>query len=247
MSFALTRDECLKFYRDGYLGPLTLVSPEEMAEMRAQSELEILNTPGPFPKNPEQMRHLDHPVVASIVSHPALVQRVASLLGPDLVVWRSNFFNKAPGGKEVPWHQDINYWQIDPPLNITAWIALDDVTTENSCVRVIPGSHKKVIPHVPSVGEMQFQEMADPRHVQAEKAVDMVLKAGQFFIFSERILHQSNPNHSSKRRMCMVVRMTTPFVVVPPLYDGYKPSLVSGSDRFGFNEYAPLAREAAAV
>lgn len=237
-SYALTRDECLRFHTDGYLGPLTLVTPEEMAAIRADCERDVVPTPGPMNGSPEQMRHLDHPIVYNIVSHPALVQRVASLFGPDLVVWRSNFFTKHAGGKEVPWHQDANYWEIDPPLNITAWIAFDDVTTENSCVRLIPGSHKKVLPHITSVGDMQFNQMADPKHVPTEKAVDMVLKPGQFFLFNERLLHQSNPNTSSKRRMCMVVRLTVPFVTIPPLYDGYKPSLVSGVDRFHFNEYA---------
>ena len=81
-----------------------------------------------------------------LCADPAITDRVVSLLGPDIVLWSSNFWTKQPGGKEVPWHQDINYWPLDPPLNVTAWLAIDEATVENSCVRIIPGSHKKMLP-----------------------------------------------------------------------------------------------------
>lgn len=39
------------------------------------------------------------------------------------------------------WHQDGQYWPIQPLATITAWIAIDAVDTGNGCLRVIPGSH----------------------------------------------------------------------------------------------------------
>ena len=43
---------------------------------------------------------------------------------------------------EMPWHQDGHYWPIRPLAAITVWIAIDDSTTENGCMRYVPGSHK---------------------------------------------------------------------------------------------------------
>jgi ectoine hydroxylase-related dioxygenase (phytanoyl-CoA dioxygenase family) len=123
-------------------------------------------------------------------------------------------------------------------------MALDDVTTENSCVQLIPGSHTRTHRMVKSPPGMEFSEMTDPDAVDPSKAINMVLKPGEFFIFNERILHHSDANHSNKRRMCFVIRMTVPFVKIPPLFPGHKLMMVSGEDRFGINEYGqPFPRE----
>jgi ectoine hydroxylase-related dioxygenase (phytanoyl-CoA dioxygenase family) len=151
-------------------------------------------------------------LIYDLCAGPAITDRVTSLLGPDIVLWSSNFWIKHPGGKEIPWHQDINYWPHDPPLNVTAWLAIDEATVGNSCVRIIPGSPKKALPHISLVEGKWFDEGADMSYVDESKVMDMELKPGEFFIFSERLLHQSNTNRSNKRRMGLSIRMTTPFV-----------------------------------
>jgi ectoine hydroxylase-related dioxygenase (phytanoyl-CoA dioxygenase family) len=55
----------------------------------------------------------------------------------------SQVFCKPPvTGKAIPWHQDGQYWPIRPIATCSVWIALDDATPENGCMRYIPGSHK---------------------------------------------------------------------------------------------------------
>ena len=44
-------------------------------------------------------------------------------------------------GKAIPWHQDGQYWPIRPIATCSVWMALDDATPENGCMRFIPGSH----------------------------------------------------------------------------------------------------------
>ena len=45
--------------------------------------------------------------------HPAILDVVERILGPDIVVWGSALFCKrATGGKATPWHQDGQYWPI---------------------------------------------------------------------------------------------------------------------------------------
>lgn len=239
----LSREEIDQFHERGFLGPYAVCTPNEMAVIRQYIEKNVLTTDGPNRAAREHSRHLDCRVIYDLCSAPAITNRIAHLLGPDIVLWSSNFWIKNPGGKEIPWHQDINYWPLDPPLNISAWIAIDGVTVENSCVRVIPGSHKKMIPHV-SAGEGKwFDEAADPAFVEESRAVDMQLSPGEFFIFSERLLHQSNVNHSNRRRMGLSVRMTVPFVKVyhdqsPPLFAGHRNVMILGSDRIGVNRMA---------
>lgn len=240
--FALSREEVARFHAEGVLGPFPLCTTEEMETLRGRIETEVLATPGPNPKTPLQCRHLDRRVVYDIVTHPAILDRMASLIGDDLILWATYFFNKEPGGKEIPWHQDFNYWPLEPVVNLSAWIAVDPVTRENSCVRVIPGSHKKIVPHVPSREGMAFGEEADPAHVDDSKVVDMELRPGEFFLFNERLLHQSNRNQSDRRRLGLTCRVTVPFVRLehdrPPLFPGHQNIIVRGTDRMGFNRLA---------
>jgi len=236
--YALSREQVDFFHNNGYVGPLTLCTPDEMAEHRRRIETEVVNTPGPNPKNPSQCRHLDRRVVYDLVTHPAVLDPMRSLYGPDLILWATYFFTKQPGGVEIPWHQDLNYWPIEPLINISAWIAIDRVTKENSCVQLIPGSHKSVVPHIKSVGEMAFGEMADPAFIDQSKVIDIELEPGQFFLFNEKTLHHSNKNVSQMRRMGLTSRVTLPIVKithdVPPLFPGHTALLVSGRDTMGF-------------
>jgi hypothetical protein len=231
----LSKFEIDEFHNNGFSGPFAVCQPHEMASLWATIEEKVLPTPGVWKEHPEQLRHQDSRLVYDLCAHPEITGRLASLIGPDLLIWRSNFFVKEPGGKEVPWHQDVNYWKLDPPINLTAWLAFNEVTTENSCVQFIPGSQNKVVPHIKAGPEMHFAEMADPTSFDSGKAVNMILKPGEFFIFNERVLHHSDANRSNGRRLSMVIRYTVPFVKVPPLIPEHRMFMVSGEDRFGFN------------
>lgn len=239
MNFRLTPAEVAHFHEQGYLGPFALCTPDEMAAVRTRIETQVLTTDGPNPKNRLQCRHLDHRFLYELCAHPAICDRAESLFGPDLILWATYFFSKEPGGSEIPWHQDFNYWPLEPVVNLSAWLAIDDVTVENSCVNLIPGSHKKLIKHLPSRDGMAFGEEADPALVDDSKAIPMELKPGEFFLFNERTLHQSKRNRSQRRRMGMTMRITVPFVKVThdisPLFPGHANIQLRGSDPLGFN------------
>ena len=238
----LTRADVDFFVANGYLGPYAAMTPAEMARIRAEIETNVLATDGPNLRSRGQSRHMDQRVVYDLATHPAIIDRIAGILGPDLVIWATNFWNKAPGGAEIPWHQDINFWPLEPPLNTSAWIAIDEATVENSCVQIVPGSHRRSLPHTKAEDDMAFGEMADPAAFDASSAVDMELQPGEFFIFSERTLHRSSKNRSDKRRLGLSVRVTLPIVHVfqdrAPLHEGHTAILAKGKDAMGFNRYA---------
>jgi len=238
VSSALKAGEIQFFHDQGYLGPFTVASPGEMAGIRAHIETSVLTRPGPSP-SVLQSRHMDSAVVFRLATHAAILDRAAALYGPDLILWATNFFNKEPGGLEIPWHQDLNYWPLEPLVNISAWIAIDDVKVDNACVQLLPGSHKKVLPHVPSRQDMAFGEEADPTFSDSTRIVNMEMEPGQFFLFNEKLLHHSEPNRSNRRRMGMSVRLTLPLVKIeqdrPPLHPGHCAVLVRGRDYMGLN------------
>ena len=236
----LSRAEVDFFIEKGYLGPYASVTPAEMTGVRAEIDAKVLNTEGPNPRRPMQSRHMDNAAVYDLAAHPAIINRIAGLLGPDIVVWTTNFWLKEPGDKEIPWHQDINFWPIEPPVNVSAWLAIDDVRAENACVQLIPGSHRQFLPHTRASAEMAIPEMVEADAYDGRQAVDMALKPGEFFLFSERLLHRSGKNTSDKRRLGLSIRVTVPFVHIfqdDHLHPGHTAILASGKDVMGFNRY----------
>ncbi len=243
--FRLSDEEIARFVRDGYLGPYPVRTPAEMARMTPAIEA-ALQVPPPDHQAVQHNRHLDIPLINQLATDPAIVGRMASLYGPDLLLWRTNFFIKESGAAEIPMHQDYNYWPLEPAVIISAWIAIDRCTVDNSCLRLLPGSHRTVLPHVKADKDMMFAEMADPARYDREACIPIEMEPGEFILFNERTLHGSEANRSSHRRMGLAVRVVIPLVQVTE-WDApnHALQLLCGKDPHGFNRVRePLAAKA---
>src|SRR5437870_8269411 len=96
-------------------------------------------------------RHLDQLFAWELATHPAVLDSIEAVMGPDILLLATHFFCKYPepaappetghAGKFVAWHQDVTYWGLEPPYAVTAWYAVDDSDAENGCMRAIPGTH----------------------------------------------------------------------------------------------------------
>lgn len=239
---SLTPDETRHFHEQGYLGPYRAFDESEAASIRRAVEEDLASRPDETDYRRMQSRHLDSSVIFEAITGPEIVDRVSSLIGPDVVLWRSHMFDKPPGdAREIPWHQDYKFWPIEPPLNVSAWVALTPATQENGCVQIIPGSHLDVVPHVESIPGQRLNLRAQPESFDADRAVDIELRPGEFFLFVERLLHHSGPNQSSGRRLGIATRFTVPFVRVDhdQLFPGHYAILLRGTDVHGFNRYGP--------
>ena len=92
---------------------------------------------------------------------------------------------------------------------VTAWIAIDDVNVENSCLRVIPGSHRERVSYSHDVDNSDaiiLNQVLRPEHLQSAPPRDIELKPGMFSIHDVYLIHGANPNNSGKRRAGMVFR-----------------------------------------
>jgi non-heme Fe2+,alpha-ketoglutarate-dependent halogenase len=95
---SLTLDDADHFREHGYLGPLRLCSESEMAIIRAHIDEHVLTSEEYPAPSRLHCRHLDDRVVYDLCAHPAILGRMASLIGPDLMIWSSNFWLKETGG-----------------------------------------------------------------------------------------------------------------------------------------------------
>lgn len=160
----------------------------------------------------------------NIARMPEILDMVAQLIGDDIALWNSSFFAKpAKVGTRTPWHQDGEYWPIEPLATCTAWIAIDAATPENGCLRVIPGSHrsKTLAKHNVSNAEgIALNLELDATEFNEDEAVDIVLEPGQLSLHDVYLYHGSEPNHSDHSRRGMTLR----FMPTTSVYRHDKPT-----------------------
>ena len=224
----LEKHEIEAFQRDGFIGPLRAFSAQEI-DLLVSGLSSILAG-----KEPTHHRHLNNKDVYALCTSPGIVGRISSLIGSDVLLWSSNFFVKEPGARGTPWHQDQNNGgppAIEPPLNFSVWLAIDDVLVENSCLKFVAGPHLKTVNHAPPKDGDYFG-LAETSSFDLSTAKNMELQKGEIVIFTDRVLHSAEPNRSDIRRAGLAMRFTTPFVKV---LRNIKSVVVSGEDRFGFN------------
>jgi hypothetical protein len=139
-----------------------------------------------------------------------ILDMVEQLIGPDIILWGSQVFCKPAGAsKAIPWHQDGQYWPIQPLATCSVWIALDDATPENGCMRYIPGSHaaRVLYPHRRSERcDVVLDLEVEPSRFDVSTARDNRLQAGQYSLHDIYLIHGSNANRSGHRRAGFVIR-----------------------------------------
>jgi ectoine hydroxylase-related dioxygenase (phytanoyl-CoA dioxygenase family) len=226
-----------RYRRDGFLFPIPVLTTDEARVYRRR--LESVDT--------TEFRHKPHLLftwLAELVCHPAILDAVEDVLGPNLLVWHSSFFIKdARDPRFVSWHQDATYWGLSEPDVVTAWVALTDATVENGAVRMVPGSHGTQLIHhdtfAPDNMLSRGQEIA--AEVDDSRAVDVLLRAGEMSLHHVRMVHGSPPNRSSDRRIGYAIRYIPTYVKQVVGEDGAM--LVRGIDTYGHfaTETAPDA------
>ena len=122
--------------------------------------------------------------VHALVSHPAILDAVESIIGPNILVYTSTWFIKEPESAAIAaWHQDATYFGLRPHLHVTAWLALTDATAENGCMEFLPGSYERgQLPHTAGVvaHSVNRARQAVDGAVDDTPAVHAPLRAGEF-------------------------------------------------------------------
>jgi non-haem Fe2+, alpha-ketoglutarate-dependent halogenase len=170
----LSADEVATYERAGLLGPFPLLDPDEARRLKQRAvEMHEGNWDGRIMLGDDvansMKRHgvwsldysgmyqaLRYPEWWDLLCRPEITHRVASLLGDDLLCWRSQFFEKRPNTVGTFWHQASAFREsseapklvpVDAPerahdgmLQVSMWLALDDATIDNGTLRFLPGS-----------------------------------------------------------------------------------------------------------
>ena len=214
----MTPAEIAHYHSEGYVVPRFRLPADEIARMRDALHALIRANPGVRPEklvsahvdgdNGEGVRG-DARFLA-LARDPRIVDVVAGVLGDDIILWGCHVFCKPAGdGYETPWHQDGHYWPIRPLANCTVWVALEESTAENGCLRVIPRSHRARTLHDHLHEErtdLTLNQRLAAGSFDEAQAVDIELAPGQMSLHDVYMIHGAAPNRSGKRRTGVALR-----------------------------------------
>jgi non-haem Fe2+, alpha-ketoglutarate-dependent halogenase len=199
----------------GCLFPIRVFSAEVAADYRRR--LEAVEAAGGEVR--QMLRHKPHLVFTfldQLARHPAVLDAVEGVIGPNILCWASGFFTKeAHDPSYVSWHQDLTYWGLEPADIVTAWIALSPSTPESGCMRVVPGTHKRdVMPHTETFAAQNLLSRGQEIEVEVDEAdaADVVLQPGEMSLHHVKLIHGSEANRADDRRIGFAIRYVPTYV-----------------------------------
>ena len=214
----LQADEIAHYRSEGWVIPRYRLPSARIALMAAALETLLRDNPRVRPEklvsahvegdNGEGVR--GSRAFLDLARDPEIVELVSGVIGEDVILWGCHVFCKpAAEGFETPWHQDGHYWPIRPLANCTVWVALEDSTIENGCLRVIPRSHigQRLHPHLhEDRTDLTLNQRMAAGSFDEASAVDLELQAGQMSLHDVYMIHGAKPNTSGKRRTGAALR-----------------------------------------
>lgn len=226
--YRVSDEEVERFRCDGYVHLAGVLSDEELAGVAAVYERFLrreIAVPGKdlCDMSGDYGRAFEDYAIVNVMLprryHPAwqgnlYEQRAASIAeqlhGPGMELDYDQLLAKRPFKQDAVfgWHQDQAYWPVfEDSRTATCWLAVDDSTLENGCMRFVPGSQRGPLrPHRPlhvDRGESHtlVAEVDDARDVVRP----VPIRRGDVTVHDERVLHGSGGNHGAGWRRAYVV------------------------------------------
>lgn len=252
MTKRLSPQAVAQYRRDGYHFPVPVLSRAEAGAYRERLEAYERTSGGPIASAMRHKVHLLFTWANELIRHPAILDAVEDVIGPDILCWSTTFFIKEANSPSfVSWHQDATYWGLSTSDVITAWIAFADAPVESGAMKFWPGSHlRNQLEHRDTFDKNNLltrgQEVAVD--VPQGAGVDVALKAGEMSLHHVLLVHGSGPNTTQDRRIGLAIRYIPPRVRQLKVRDSA--TLVRGRDTYGHFDHEPSPRadlDAAAV
>ncbi|MGB2635600.1 MAG: phytanoyl-CoA dioxygenase family protein [Candidatus Acidiferrum sp.] len=216
----LRSEQAESFATNGFLTFEHLVSDGELRELKkiiedlfqkragekegAHLDLVAPGKPGTTQTSPQ----ITNPVNYAPRLHQAQFFQNALAIAKQLLgekarcLWDFAILKTPENGAPTPWHQDEA--SRDPNFEyteLTIWIALQDTSVENGCLRFIPGSNRTgVFDHGFANDDPSCHALQCVHNFDVDAAVACPLRAGDCTIHHPRILHCSSPNISARPR-----------------------------------------------
>jgi len=203
MGKVLSQKQIQTYQESGFISPIDVMSEDEALTYAQRLQAVEDQYPGDLTGVNRNNAHLCFKFLDELAYNPIVLDAVEDLLGRHFSLWGSVLFIKEPNSSHfVSWHQDATYMGITPCNFVTPWIALTPSNLNTGCMSMIPGSHlNEIQPHKDTYGEDNILTRGqEVTNIDANQAVDLILKPGQMSLHHAMVIHGSQPNQSQDKR-----------------------------------------------
>jgi len=226
--YHVSEEERQRFHRDGYVHLAGVVSDEELAELSAVYERfltreievpgrDLCDMSGDYGRAFEDFSIVNvmlprryWPAWQGNVFEQRAASITAQLHGPGMALDYDQLLAKRPWKTDAVfgWHQDQAYWPVFPDARTaTLWLAIDDSTLANGCMRFVPGSHRGPLrPHRPLREDRgRSHTLVTDVDPERDEVRPVPIRRGDVTVHGERVLHGSGGNTTGGWRRAYVV------------------------------------------
>lgn len=212
---ALTADQIDQFNRDGYCIVPSLLSPSDLSYIKdyyaRAATAQTSAVPGSTAWDQDEnsapvLRRAPAPFdndsgFRAIFSSPRVLDHVEDLIGPSIYLHSSKLiFKPARSGRRKPMHQDLAYWTDMSARQVTLWCAIDPATPERGGIEILPGSHRRLLPHE-DLDDYQVRE----EELDLSQVRPAIMQPGDALFLDVMTVHASAQNRSDHDRLAAVV------------------------------------------
>lgn len=235
----------------GFIGPVSVLPPGDAREVAAR----LRRAPSAEWKKGYAASSVDY---FDVAVHPQILDRVAALLGEDVMLWGASLVVRKPG-QVHPWHTDLETAE-GIGRTVSVWLGLANVN-RNSSLQVIPGSHRFGI----TIQELMVRAGKDRREMSVRDVLAWALQRdsgstvirpemgdGDAIFFDGRLWHGTDNTNTEGVRTALLLQYATPDrpIRMPDYADLAWPFqfrseplppciMVRGTDRYGVNRLVP--------
>jgi mannose-6-phosphate isomerase-like protein (cupin superfamily)/uncharacterized RmlC-like cupin family protein len=241
------------FARDGFLGPVRLLSAEDSKSLAVY----IRKAAKPVPADWSKGSAVTDRVFYDLAMHPQLLALLYPLLGETIVLWGASIAKRAPG-KAHPWHTDIESAAPEGRF-VSCWIGIEN-TSRESALQLISQSHN--LPPIQQVMRERGVSRGAASNddvlgwtrgsVPGATLIQPDMSDGEALLFDGRLWHGSRNAREAGQRTAILlqyatgdspVRMPDPQRVTWPFrfYDAPRPPVIAvrGRPKASVNRLVP--------
>ena len=213
MAKALTREQLQTFEQRGFVVIDDMLSADELdrygvavdaaVAKRSRWDKRPLKDRSRYEQSFRQCINLweDAPDVRPFTFHPRIGEVAAALLHADAVrIWHDQALYKESQGRETDPHLDHDYWAIEEPRTVTAWIPFDGSSENEGSMGYVPGSHKFDITAVADIFTGRGFDLDHGDEARGIAPEYINVPRGSVAFHHGRTIHLANPNRSDRTR-----------------------------------------------
>lgn len=226
--YRVTDDEREHFATRGYVHLRGLLTEAEVAELEVTCDRflrreivvpgkDYCDMAGDYGREPEDFSIVNvmlprryHPAWQGNVFERRAASVARQLCGDGMAIDYDQLLAKQPFKEDAvfAWHQDMAYWPDTPDTRTaTLWLAIDDSTLENGCLRFVPDSvtEPELRPHEPQYGDRGTSHALGTDLLETDEVVPVPIRRGDVTVHDERVVHGSGGNSTPGFRRAYVL------------------------------------------